>query len=77
MACFHSTELLRVTDIAGLLGVRPAELRRRVRNGTVPAVRVGKLIRVRRHDAAVLLNREKRVPLKVAIRLIRNTVAKP
>ena len=39
--------LLRVREIAELLGVHPQSVRRLVWNGTLPSVRVGQSIRVR------------------------------
>ena len=39
--------LLRVREIAELLGVHPQSVRRLVWNGTLPSVRVGQSVRVR------------------------------
>lgn len=40
--------LLTVEEAAGIVGVSPKALRKRIERGTVPAIRLGRSIRVRR-----------------------------
>ena len=41
--------LLRVPEVAASLGVRPARVYALIANGTIPAVRLGRQIRISKH----------------------------
>lgn len=50
MASTTERQYLSVREIADQLGVHPASIRRLIDKGTLPAYRVGNLLRVRRAD---------------------------
>ena len=45
---------LSIADAAALMGCNPLTVRRRIADGSLPAFRVGGLIRIRRDDVAAL-----------------------
>lgn len=59
---FPASGLLRPKDAARILGVPAWKLRRQIRNGTFPGVRVVNLLRVRKQDVLRALLAEWRIP---------------
>jgi excisionase family DNA binding protein len=52
----NSNALLSVGDLAELAGVSKTSIRREISRGTLPAVHVGRLVRVRRDDWLLYLD---------------------
>ena len=74
MTCTSRYPLMNVTEVAELLGLTPKTVRRRVKSGKIPAVRVGKLIRIYKHDAVVLLRHHKGLSIDRASQIVKEAV---
>ena len=56
----HSpSQLLTINDAAALLKVSPKTVRRLIKSGELPVVRIGRLVRIRPEDAADLIARKR------------------
>ncbi|BAK46757.1 hypothetical protein CXIVA_07900 [Clostridium sp. SY8519] len=46
----HYPELLDVNTVADILGVTPVTVRRHIQAGNLPSIKVGRLIRIPKHE---------------------------
>lgn len=54
----EGTEAVTIPEAARMLGVSPYSLHNRVRDGTVPVFRLGRLVRIRRSTLEQIMNGE-------------------
>ncbi len=52
-------EFLTVAEVAGILKLNPQTIRNWIDAGTLPAVRIGRRVRIRREDFQALLNQDR------------------
>lgn len=57
-AALVATKLLTVIEIASMLNISPRTLRRRIKDKTLPAVRIGRLVRIHPDDLAAFMRGE-------------------
>jgi excisionase family DNA binding protein len=62
----HRSALYSVREVAALLGVHPETIRRLIHDGRMPAVRVGRILRIESYEVDRFLARQRVKPLRIA-----------